>query len=196
MHSASDATTYLKKPLELEEKNPNGSQRIIFWRDRPIHSFAKNFFSRLFATNSTLTHWAIQVGEDYVWELAIDQGKMRHHVGVWLVLEKERAPFVGTERDGDPKNHNSTRGQEIGRTCMTDFEIHAKGNAFWVVIQNGTKFTNALHSWTGRPRHEQWERSIMDRQVDAILQPTSSRSKFQKALPQMAKRAPLWRGEQ
>ena len=119
MDSNSDAATYMKRQLELEEKNPNRSQRTIYWRERPIHTFARPPLLRPLATNSTLTYWGIQIGEDYVWELEVQDGKVGYHLGFWLVPEKQGVPFVRTEHDREA----------VGQTRMTDFEIKAKGSA-------------------------------------------------------------------
>lgn len=126
--TTNDVTTYMKKPLELEEKNPNGLSRTIYWRERPIHAFAKIPLIRKFATDTTLTHWGVQLGDDYIWELEVQDGKVGYHVGLWTVPEKEGVPFVGTKHDGDPEIVGSSRGEAVGMTCMTDFEIQAEGN--------------------------------------------------------------------
>ena len=128
--ASSDVITYMKTQLELEEKNSNESQRTIYWRERPIHTLAKLSVFRRISTDSTLTHWAIQIGEDYILELEVQDGKVGYHVDVWLVPEKQGVPFVGTEHDGDPNIAETCRGQEIGQTYMTDFEIKAKGSAW------------------------------------------------------------------
>ena len=125
----SDVATYMKKKLEFEEKNSNRAQRTIYWRERPIHTLAKSSVSRGLFTDSTLTHWAIQIGEDYIWELEVQDGKVGYHVGAWLVPEKQGVTFVGTEHDGDPNIANTRRGEEIAQTYMTDFEIKAEGSA-------------------------------------------------------------------
>ncbi|KAL8792678.1 MAG: hypothetical protein Q9195_004738 [Heterodermia aff. obscurata] len=116
----------MKRKLELEELNPDGCCRPIYWRERPIHSFAKPAILRKLARDSTLTHWGVQIGEDYVWELEVQDGKVAHHVGVWEVPQKDGVPFVGTENDGDPSVAESSRGLKIGETSMTDYEIRAQ----------------------------------------------------------------------
>ena len=59
----------------------------------------------------------------------MQDGKVGYHVGAWLVPEKHGVTFVGTEHDGDPNLADTRRGQMIGQTCMTDFEIKAEGSA-------------------------------------------------------------------
>ena len=128
--SSSDVATYKKTQLEFEEKNSNRSRRTIYWRERPIHALAKLPVLWLLFTKSTLTHWGVQIGKDYIWELEVQDGKVGYHVGAWLVPEKQGATFIGTEHDGDPNIAESFQGQMIGQTCMTDFEIKAKGSAW------------------------------------------------------------------
>ena len=126
--SNSDVATYRKIPRELEETNADGHRRPIYWRDRPIHSLAKLFILRKIATDPTLTHWGIQIGESYIWELEVQDGKVAHHVGVWEVPQKgDKVSFVGTENDDDPSITESSRGEEIGQTNMTDCEIRVQG---------------------------------------------------------------------
>ena len=72
----------------------------------------------------------------------MQDGRVGYHVGVWLVPEKQGVTFVGTEHDGDPNIAESSRGQVIGQTCMTDFEIKAKGTV-----------------WNNRPRYKLHERA-------------------------------------
>ena len=117
----------MKKPRELE-RNSERRERDLYWRERPIHSLAKfpGLIRRL-ATDSKLTHWGLQIGDDYIIELEANKGKVGHHVGIWIVPQKEGSPpFIGTQRDGDPSNSKSSRGQLIGHTCMTDLEIQAR----------------------------------------------------------------------
>ena len=57
----------------------------------------------------------------------MQDGQVGYHVGTWSVPKKPGVPFVGTERDGDPNSHITVRGQVVGHTCMTDFEIKDKG---------------------------------------------------------------------
>ena len=91
---------------------------------------AQNFLTRNFVKNdSTFTHWGIQVGKDYIQELDVQDGKLAGHVSHWAVPEKERATFLGTKNDGDPREFNSVRGKRVGVTSMTDMDIKEEGES-------------------------------------------------------------------
>ncbi|KAI4175405.1 MAG: hypothetical protein LQ346_008076 [Caloplaca aetnensis] len=127
----SDAVTYRKSKRGLVEKNAERRYRSIRWRDRPIHGLAKFSFLRKWAKHQSLTHWALQIGEEgegYVWELEVQNGKVTYHIGIWEVPKKKLGlEFVGTKNDGDPSIAKSTKGHKIGETNLTDFEIKARG---------------------------------------------------------------------
>ena len=135
--------TFEKQSKDLIETNPDGNKRSIYFRERPIHALAAFTPTRAISQRSEFAHWGIQVG-NYMWELAVLEDAVTCHVGFWKLPEKEGIQrYLTAAADGeafDPLTMDpmTERGEEVGKTCMTDHDILSQAHQVMDEMNGGS----------------------------------------------------------